>query len=61
MTLTHGTPGVWLSHAREAREVADAIGDMSARKVTLRIADAYEKKAVSARARLMGLAQGDTD
>lgn len=61
MALTYGTPVLWLSYVRDARELADTIADPLARKVTLGIAESYEKKAESARARVMGIAQGDTN
>jgi hypothetical protein len=50
-----------MAHAREAREVADYVGDALARMVALSVADDYEKRAESARQRIMGLPLPELD
>lgn len=56
MQFTFGTPALWLSQARDARELADTIDDALTRKATLRIAEDFEQRAEEGRTRIMGLA-----
>jgi len=60
MAFTYGTPALWLSHARDARQLADTIGDTLIRRAALKVADDYEKKGERA-GTTNSIAQGDAD
>jgi hypothetical protein len=55
MPSLYGTPEHWAIRAREAREMAEHIGDPAAKQAMLAIAENYEKIAKRAEAREAGI------